>query len=158
MQSPRTRLLALLPLLACGGAGDVTPKSGTWNYDSNMLLANNCGDSVPEEPVGSFTLTVGAGSKFTVTPGSGDPFDCTYGDGTFSCPVSAAGTVMEDGIDATATYEVGYDGDLDSPTALSGVKTVSIACEGSACPLLMQFFGAEALPCEYSYSFTATAS
>lgn len=152
-------LLVLLPILACGGAGDVEPKSGTWIYGGSTIVSNECGDNVPIDPEGTFTLSVTADGKFTVDDNNfaNGTFECTYDGGSFSCPVRAAETISESGIDAVGTYNVRVDGDIESATALSGVQTVDLDCAGADCVTAMAYFGIPQLPCSYSYSFEATA-
>lgn len=147
-------LLALLPLLACGGGGaDVEPKSGVWLYNESELVDNNCGDSVPMYPDGDFTLTV-SGAQFTVETPT-ETFTCSYDGGAFSCPERVV-TEYTVG-DTKATLKATIDGDLDSSTDLSGVQSATVDCTGSACGIAMTMLSISQFPCAYSISFTASA-
>jgi len=150
-------LLALLPLLACGGA-DVEPKSGTWSYQGSDIGANTCGDTVPVYPEGNFTLTVGSGGSFTVDPlTSEDPFSCSYGGGSFDCPERLAATADYPDYMVTVNFKVSTDGTFESPTELSGTQTANVDCVGSGCALAMVALNISQFPCSYDLTFTATA-
>jgi hypothetical protein len=157
------RILAALPLLlaACSSESALEPKSGAWNYDGSKLEMSTCGDNPPTDASGKFTLTVTSDGKFTVTDESfNNPFECTYESDTdaFSCPKRLAETNKPiDSIDATLSYNVSITGTIDSELELSGTQTVELTCEGTGCALAVPTV-VPALPCNYSYSFTASAS
>ena len=146
-----------------GGPGDteqvpIEPKSGTWTYGSSTIVSNSCGGDPPTDPAGNFTLTVTGAGKFTVNDGDFDEaFDCTYSGDSYSCPDRIVGTEKDPNIDATVTSSVDVDGSLLSATEVDGTQTVKLACTGASCALAASIFG-YTLPCEYSYTFTATAN
>jgi hypothetical protein len=155
MQLRPFALLATLALVTCGGAGDIKPKSGTWTYDGSMLVMSTCGDDPPVYAEGNFTLTDNGGS-FTVDDGTYPAFTCSYEGGSYACAERVIETIEDLPIDATITFNGSVDGDLDSATTLSGVHTVEVTCAGSSCSTAAELANIDALPCEYTFSFTAS--
>lgn len=150
-------LAALTPALASCGAGEISPKTGTWTYNGSNVTTNTCGDNIVTDASGDFTITDNGDGTFTVDDNDGDPFTCNYSDGSFNCPERLFDTIDDTGVDATITLKASLSGDLDSSTALAGTQTVNVTCAGSSCGTVSAFLGIDALPCNYSYTFTATA-
>ncbi len=151
------RLLAALTMLAACSSSDLEPRSGTWNYGGSDLVNSTCKGEVPTDPDGSFTLMVTGDGTLTVEDGDFDePFACTFDGDEYTCPSRAAGSAKVDNIDATLFYEVSVKGTFASETELSGTQVVKLTCEGASCELGAQLYG-YTLPCEYSYTFDATA-
>ncbi len=157
----KPRLAALLLLtVACSSSGaSIEPQPGTWAFSSNTLVDNKCGtgDSTPTEPTGNFVLAATGERGFTITDASfTNPLDCSYDGDGFTCPESAAETNKpEASIDATVTYNLSLDGTLTSEIALSGTQEFEITCTGESCDLAASTLGVTALPCSYTYNFTA---
>ncbi len=150
--------LSLALLVACGGGTDIEPKSGTWTYGGSMIVSNSCGTDPPTDPAGNFTITVTGPGKFTVNDGDfDDAFECTYSGDSYTCPDRIVATYKDPNIDATVTSNLDVDGTLISATEVDGTQTVKLTCAGASCALVAAFLGFT-LPCEYSYTFTATAN
>lgn len=158
MKKSSRSLLLLLPLLACGGGSDIEPKSGTWTYLGSQIVDNTCGDTVPVDPDGDFTINVTGDGKFTVVVAeSEEEFTCTHDGATFSCPERLFYT-MDYGGDTKVSLRVSIAGDLDSETTVSGKQTAIVNCEGSGCAIAMQAANIEMVPCSYSHTFSAEAA
>lgn len=152
------RLLVVLSVLAaCSSSSDLEPKAGSWNYGGSDLASNSCGGPVPTDAAGGFTLTVNDDGSLTIVDGDFElPFECTLDGDAYTCPNRAAGSSKIENIDATLFYEVSVTGNFASETELSGTQVVKLRCEGASCTLAATANG-YTLPCEYSFSFDATA-
>lgn len=153
------RRLALLSVLfvACAGA-EVEPRSGTWNYGGSDLATNTCGGVPPTDASGPFMLTVTGDGAFTINDEDfATEFECTYKGDEYECPNRAAGSFKPlDFLDATIFYEVSATGTIVSETDLNGTMLVKARCEGASCALAAEQSGYTP-PCDYSYTFDATA-
>lgn len=151
-------LSSLAVLAACSSSSDLEPRSGAWNYGGSAIVRNTCGnDTLPTDAAGGFTLTVTGDGTLTVDDGDfALPFDCTHDGDSFSCPNRGAGMYKIDNLDATVFYEVSVTGDFASDTELTGTQVIKLRCEGMSCAIAPDL-KPYTLPCEYSYSFDATA-
>lgn len=156
MKRPLALLLPLLLVTACGGS-DIVPKAGTWTYGGSTVVSNSCGSDPPTDPAGNFTLTLKGDGVFTIDDDEFDPFDCSYEGDAYSCPDRVVGSAKVDNIDATIHSNLDIDGTLLSATEVDGTQTVSLSCTGASCDLATTLSG-YTFPCEYSYTFTATAN
>ena len=157
MPGVKPLLAALLVLSACSSS-DFEPRSGAWNYGGSAIVSNTCGsDTLPTDAAGGFTLKVTGDGALTVNDGDfALAFDCTLDGDRFSCPNRGAGMFKVDNLDATVFYEVSVTGDFLSETELTGTQTIKLRCEGMSCAIAPDL-KAYTLPCQYSYSFDATA-
>ena len=151
-------LIALLPLFACdGGADEVEPKSGTWNYSGSEIVSNSCGGDPPTDPNGPFQLSVSGERTFKVIDEAFDSeFESSYVGEDFNCPERIAKEIMIDGVTATAKLNVSISGYIESSTLLHGTQTAKLTCEGSGTELPASTYNLSP-PCEYSVSFDASA-
>jgi hypothetical protein len=157
-----TRLVVIGFLVACNASssmspdpdvptgGDVTPATGTWQYDEVMPVSNTCGSVISQFEDGKFAIASASRSSFQIRPGDGTaPFTCTLSHGGFDCP-SRADRVLDErpSIDAMITIHATASGSFSTSMAGTGQQHVQLACTGTQCARVAVF------PCAFSVNFS----
>lgn len=138
-----------------GGAGDVEPRSGVWDYSDYNANQNDC--NVPEDygnGGGGFGLVNNGGGSFTVIPNDGtEAFDCSLDGADFDCPDRATEEAVVDAdYDAVLIGQAVAEGTFSDSENATGSQTAEIDCEGADCGLLEAATGAS-FPCTLSVDY-----
>jgi len=134
--------------------GNVTPKTGAWNYDEVTPVSRTCPGTIQQGGTGGFGIDSSSSSMFHVLPNDGTaPFTCTLSGKAFNCPDRAAG--MQDfhpQFDAVVTAHAVASGNFASNTEASGRQEATVTCAGSQCSATgIQF------PCNIKVDFVIRA-
>ena len=151
-------LLAALTFVSCDREPECahTPKSGAWTIAST-LDANMCGNGA-SAPADAVSVDMNEYQSFEFSGrllGGVASLFCLHGDDSFSCARVLLDEVVDG--DTVVSLYASLSGLLISGWELSGSLRVQFECDGSDCAALATANSLTQLPCEYTYSFTATA-
>lgn len=153
------RAVLLCAVAACAdGAGNAPPTyeptTGVWNYVNEGIIANSCGiEDLYTDPNTEFYLSNNGDGTFTILREESEDFDCVMSGEDFACPDRIGGMTDVAALSITVSWQIRVDGSFASETSMSGVQTLTFACDGDACDLAG--LAGASFPCAYEYAFTA---
>jgi hypothetical protein len=128
------------------------PRSGTWSYEEEAVVSNNCDSQVasnqPNLVPMTFNLDYDEGDEFQIEQGEDDVL-CEIDRETFTCVDYTVGPSQILTFDAFITVGVRWEGEFTSDEIADGRATSAITCTGDDCDLVPN------LPCSRTVTFTA---
>jgi hypothetical protein len=146
--------LCLTSLISCNVDEPATfqPRSGTWSYEEEAVVSNDCDSQVasnqPNPTPSTFILDYDGGDSFQIEQGE-DDISCEIDGESFSCTDYVIGPNQIPTLDAFVTVAVRWEGEFTSDSIADGRATSAITCTGDDCTLIPN------LPCSRTVTFTS---